>query len=309
MKIVFAGTPAFAVPSLEKLIEAGYEIALVISQPDRPAGRGLKLKPPPVKEVAIRHNLPVIQPVKFNCSEVLERLKSIEPDLIIVVAYGKIFRRRSLNIPKIGCVNLHASLLPKYRGVAPVNWAIINGETVTGVTTFFMDEGVDTGKIILQRKVEIDPNEDAGELLTRLSRIGADLVVETCQVIQRDEANPVEQDHTKATYAPKLEKEAGRISWRGSCREIHNRIRGVNPKPGAFTPFRGENVKILRSRLGDREGETPGRVLSIDEQRGILVSCSDGSIWLERLQAPGRKAVGGAEFARGKRIAEGDLFE
>jgi methionyl-tRNA formyltransferase len=308
MRIIFAGSPAFAVPSLERLLASDHDIVGVVTQPDRPAGRGLKLRPPPVKEVAVRNGVPCFQPEKFNTRAFLDHIESLEPDLILVAAYGKIFRRRSLAIPKLGCVNLHASLLPKYRGIAPVNWAIINGERETGVTTIFMDEGIDTGDMILQEPAAIGPDQTAGEVLEMLAVLGAPVVVETCDLIARGEAPRLRQDDSKATYAPRLAKEDGRVGWERPAEEIHNLVRGVTPWPGAMVTFGDEPVKVRRS---GREGAThpsPGTVIAIDSERGILVSCGKGSLWLAELQAQGRKAVGGADFARGRRIEVGDRF-
>jgi len=308
MRIVFCGSPEFAVPSLERLIESQHQVVAVVTQPDRPAGRGLKMTPPPVKQVALTNALPVFQPEKFNTNEFLSTLEAMEPDVIVVVAYGKIFRKRSLQIPKLGCINLHASLLPKYRGIAPVNWAIINGEKTTGVTTILMDEGVDTGDIILSKEVWIGEDETAGELLERLARIGADLLLETCDLVASGNYERRKQDDKLASYAPKLTRNDGLIKWARAAQEVHNRIRGVTPWPGAFARFKGREIKILKSSLGDGSDE-PGRILEIDEERGILVSCLEGSVWLKLVQAPGRRPISGAEFARGYRVRHGDFLE
>jgi methionyl-tRNA formyltransferase len=308
MRIVFAGSPAFAVPSLEHLLKSDHDILGVVTQPDRPAGRGLKLRPPPVKEVAVRNGVPCFQPEKFNARSFLDHIESLKPDLIVVAAYGKIFRPRSLAIPKLGCVNLHASLLPKYRGIAPVNWAIINGETRTGVTTIFMDEGIDTGDMILRKETAIGPDQTAGEVLGTLSVLGAGLVVETCDLIARGEAPRLKQDDALATYAPRLAKGGGWIRWEKPAGDVHNLIRGVTPWPGAVATLGCEPVKVLRSARDGATQASPGSVIAIDSGRGILVSCGEGSLWLAELQAQGRKAVGGAEFARGRRIEVGDRF-
>lgn len=308
MRIVFCGSPEFAVPSLEKLFRSTHEIVAVVTQPDRPAGRGLKPTPPPVKQAAISKSLPVFQPEKFNTPEFTSTLHSMAPDLIVVVAYGKIFKRRALEIPRIGCINLHASLLPKYRGIAPVNWAIINGEDKTGVTTILMDEGVDTGDIILCREVAIGEDETAGELLERLAEIGAELLVETCDLIASGRFERKKQDHSLATYAPRLSKSDGLIVWQRPARQVHNRIRGVTPWPGAVARFRGMDLKILRSKLCQQSGK-PGEVLDIDGEKGILVSCLEGSVWLGKVQAPGKKPISGADFSRGYRVKRGEFFE
>jgi methionyl-tRNA formyltransferase len=306
MRIVFAGSPAFAVPSLERLLSTDHQIAGVITQPDRPAGRGLKLRPSPIKESATRHGLTVFEPEKFNTKSFLDTVEGLAPDLIVVAAYGKIFRSRSLAIPRLGCVNLHASLLPKYRGIAPVNWAVMNGERETGVTTIFMDEGIDTGDIILQKPVQIGDDQTAGEVLEVLAVLGAGLVAETCDLIARGEAPRRKQDDRDATYAPKLTKETGWITWDRPAGEVRNLIRGVSPWPGATTVLAGVPAKVLRANPGEESKKPAGIVIAIDSDNGILVSCSIGSLWLAKLQAQGRKAVHGADFARGYRIKVGD---
>jgi methionyl-tRNA formyltransferase len=308
VRIVFCGSPAFAVPSLERLIATDHEIACVVTQPDRPAGRGRSLRPPPVKEAAAAHGIIVHQPEKFNTRSFRAVLESLSPDIIAVVAYGKIFRRKALALPRLGCVNVHASLLPRYRGVAPVNWAIMNGETETGVTTILMDEGVDTGDMILSRSTSIGEDETAGELLEKLAGLGAEVLAQTCDLIADGRARPIAQDHAGASHAPKLSKQDGRIRWDRPALQVHNHIRGVTPWPGATAVFGGHPVKIRGSRLADTPAAAPGTVIGIDSENGILVSCDSGSVWLRTLQAEGRKAVPGADFARGYRIKAGDLF-
>lgn len=337
MRIAFAGTPAFAVPSLQGLIHSGHEVVCVITQPDRPAGRGLSLKPSAVKAFAEREGLRVYQPVKFNKREFLDELEGLGLDLIMTAAYGKIFRARSLGLPARGCVNLHASLLPRYRGVAPINWAVINGETETGVTTFFMEKGVDTGLMILQKSTRIGENETAGDLHDRLAVLGAEAVVETCDLIASGRAPRMKQDDSGASYAPKLSKEDAEIGWDRPAQVVHNHIRGVNPRPGAYAFLGGSPVKILSSRLGTagasntageapleggaapdsgggrsesrpRHEQRPGRILDIDEESGILIECSEGALWLREVQGAGKKAVGGAAFSRGARLKRGDRF-
>jgi methionyl-tRNA formyltransferase len=298
MRIVFCGSPDFAVPSLERLLQSDHEIACVVTQPDRRAGRGLSLKAPPVKQCALSHGLPVHQPEKFSTRSFREVLEGIDPDLIAVVAYGKIFRRRMLELPRLGCVNLHASLLPKYRGIAPVNWAIMRGETETGVTTIFMDAGIDTGDMILSRSTAIGEDETAGHLLDR----------------QSDEL---------ASYAPRFSKQDGWIAWDRPARTVHDHIRGVSPWPGAMAALKGKTVKIIQSAVLRAEDEGPGRratagaspetvgagrIIEIDSRNGILVSCRSGAVWLKKIQALGRRPLTGADFARGRRIEIGDLF-
>lgn len=317
MRIIFAGSPAFAVPSLRALVESKHEIVGVVSQPARPAGRGLALADPPVKQFAAAAGLKVFQPEKFNTTDFLDTLAGLGPDLIMTAAYGRIFKRRALGLPRLGCINLHASLLPKYRGVAPVNWAIAKGETVTGVTTFFMDEGVDTGDIIASRATDVGPDETAGDLLERLSVLGADLLRETCDLVESGSANPLKQDQSQASYAPKLSKQDGRIAWSNAAQAVHNHVRGMSPWPGAFCIFRDQPLKVLATRLGaegqpcpesSKPGAEPGTVIAIASGGGILVSCGSGSVRLVTLQAQGKRATPGDDFARGYRIRVGDHF-
>jgi methionyl-tRNA formyltransferase len=337
MRIIFAGSPAFAVPSLKRLLGTSHEIVAVVTQPARPAGRGLVLKEPAVKEYAAAQGLEVHQPEKFNTREFLDVLAAKAPDLIVTAAYGRIFRRRALAIPRLGCVNVHASLLPRYRGVAPINWAIIKGERETGVTAFFMDEGVDTGPVILERAIPIDEDETAGALTERLAALGADVLAEACDLIAAGRASPTAQDGGLASYAPKLAKEDGRIGWDRDARDIHNHIRGVSPWPGAFCTFRERPLKLLESHLCEDEGccgptgasgggakgengagggvggvgdgaSGAGRVIRIDSGAGILVSCRREAVWLKSVQAQGKKPTGGADFARGYRIEVGNVF-
>ena len=260
MKIVFMGTPDFALASLDKLIDGGYEIAAVVTQPDRPKGRGKKLTPPPVKERALGAGLRVLQPERVKDSGFIEALKELSPDIIIVVAYGQILPEEIINLPAMGCINVHASLLPKYRGAAPINWCIINGESRTGVTTMYMDKGMDTGDILLQRETEIGENETAGELHDRLAALGADLLLETLEGLQRNEVERKAQDHSAATYAPQLDRETGRVDWNSDAKSIYNLIRGTNPWPGCYTVYKGERMKLWEAKVLE-QSRTAGKVL------------------------------------------------
>ncbi len=309
MRVIFAGSPSFAVPCLERLLSTGHQIVSVITQPDRPAGRGLKLKACPVREFALDRGLEVHAPEKFNTRSFREVLSGLRPDLMIVVAYGKIFRRKALALPRLGCVNLHASLLPRYRGVAPVNRAIMNGEAETGVTTIFMDEGIDTGDMILWRRTAIEEDETAGDLLERLAGIGAEVVAETCDLIAEGKAGRTRQDDGLSTYALRLSKDDRWVTWDRPARAVHNHIRGVTPWPGAVGVLRDRPVKIKASSIANEtRSDPPGRVIDIDSEHGVLVSCGSGAIWLPVLQGEGRKAVAGADFARGFRLKVGDGF-
>lgn len=322
MRIIFAGSPAFALPSLARLLDSAHEVVAVVTQPARPAGRGLTPADPPVKTFAASRGLPVYQPEKFNTAEFLEVLTGLAPDLIFTAAYGRIFKRRALALPRLGCVNLHASLLPAYRGVAPVNWAIARGETRTGVTTFFMDDGVDTGDIILAQETPIGPDETAGELLARLADLGAEAAAATCDLVASGGAPRLKQDEGQASYAPRLAKQDGRIDWTREAQAVHDHVRGMTPWPGAFCLLRGQPLKVLRSGLaragaaaagqpeapdGPLQGE-PGSVVAVDSRDGILVRCGRGAVVLQSVQAQGKKPTGGADFARGYRVGAGETL-
>ena len=312
MKIVFMGTPDFAVPSLEALVSRGHEVACVVTQPDRPRGRKLVLTPPPVKGAALVRGLRVLQPKKASSPDFLEELAAIGPDLIAVVAYGKILKRKLLDIPPLGCVNVHASLLPKYRGASPIQHAIIEGETKTGVTTMLIDEGMDTGDILLQREVTIEDDGTSLTLWKRLSEVGAELLVETVGLIASGSAEPVKQEDSLATYAPMLKKEDGVIEWSRPAREIRNRIRGMQPWPGAYTywTLKGSKImlKLLSAKVLPGPSSEPGRVLDAGE-KGLIVATGEGALLVERLQAEGSRPMEAGEFLRGHRIRPGEKLD
>ena len=243
------GTPEFAVSSLQALIQAGEEVIAVVTQPDKPKGRGKRLASPPVKELALRYNIPVLQPVKIRDEGFISIMKDLHPDIIVVIAYGKILPKAVLDIPPKGCINVHASLLPKYRGAAPINWAIINGEKETGVTTMLMDEGMDTGDILLTERISIKPEDTTADIHDRLKHVGATLLVETIKGVQSRTLRPIPQAHAQATYAPMLKKEDGRIDWGMGPQEIINLIRGLNPWPGAYTRWEGMQIKIFKAEV------------------------------------------------------------
>ena len=296
LKIIFMGTPDFAVPSLAALIDKT-EILCVVTQPDRPKGRGHKLQPPPVKIFAEENNLRVIQPVKVKAPEVVETLAELKPDLIVVVAFGQILSQKILDIPKFGCINVHASLLPKYRGAAPIEWAIINGEKVTGITTMQMDAGLDTGDILLKSEVKIPDEMILPELRERLMTVGADLLLKTLYKLQRGELQPIKQDDSLSTYAPLLKKETGLIDWKKSAREIHNLIRGL------YGSARAGKFKIWRTKISD-ENLLPGEIKIIGEK--FFVGTGDGSLEILEIQAPNSKKLNAADFLRGNKV--GDNF-
>lgn len=301
MRVVFMGTPDFAVPSLKRLHEADHEVVLVVTQPDRPAGRGRGLRSPPVKETAVALDLPIEQHESVNTDEFVRRMSSLAPDVVVVVAFGQILRGDILEIPSRGAINVHASLLPEYRGVAPINWVIMNGETETGVTTMFMAPKVDAGEIILSRNVTIGDCETAGQLYDRLAELGGDLLLETLDLVERGEAPRVAQDPELATYVRKLKKADGEIDWTLPAGAVHNRIRGTTPWPGAFTWYGGRLLGVLESAPGDPDGHRgePGEILSIDEDRGIEVAAAEGSVWLTLLKPEGKRAMDASSFARG----------
>ncbi|ADL07789.1 methionyl-tRNA formyltransferase [Thermosediminibacter oceani] len=309
MKIVFMGTPEFALPSLNALVERGHNVTAVVTQPDRPKGRKRIPTPPPVKLMAQKHGIRVYQPEKVKDKTFVNQLKALNPDLIVVVAYGQILPASVLSIPAIGCINVHASLLPKYRGAAPIQWAIIKGESKTGVTTMWMDEGMDTGDIFLQKEIEINPEWTSVELSEVLARLGGELLVETLDKIKSKNLIRIPQNHAEATYAPMLRKEDGRIDWRSKTEDIYNLIRGVQPWPGAYTVRSGVEVKIWGAKIHsiDRKGD-PGKILGIDKTRGILVGTGDGILMITELQEAGRRRMKATEFLVGHVLNEGELF-
>lgn len=300
MRIVFMGTPEFAVPSLKKLIADGHEIVGVFTQPDKPKNRGMKLTPSPVKVVAIEHDIPVYQPTTLKNDEPYEALTALAPELIVVAAYGKILPKRILDLPPKGCINVHSSLLPRYRGAAPINWAILNGETETGVTIMYMAEGLDTGDIISQRATPIDPNETVEALHDRLADIGAELLGETVYAIDAGTAARIPQDDAKSCYAPMLSRELSPIDFSRSAREIHNQVRGLIPWPATTVEIKGETIKIFAVEETDQvSDESAGTWLGADK-KGINVVCGDGRVLrILELQAPGKKRMRAVDYLRG----------
>ncbi len=309
MRSVFFGSPEFAVPCLEALHEVS-DVRAVIAQPDRPAGRGLALRQPAVKVRALELGLDVWQPKKVRTEEFAERLRALGADVGVVVAYGRILPRAVLDAPRAGCVNVHASLLPRWRGAAPIQWAIVHGDAETGVTLMQMDEGMDTGPILAASRTEIRPDEDAQALAERLAGLGASLLQEQLHRYAGGELSPVPQDGSRATMAPLLRKEDGRIDWDQSAKRIVDRIRGMNPWPGATARLGDRVVKIHRARTStlDPEGVTPGEVLAVDAT-GVFVACREGAVVLETVQESGRKRVDARSFVAGRGVQVGDRFE
>jgi len=305
MKIVFMGTSEFAVPSLQ-VVADNYTVAAVVTQPDRPKGRGHKIEPPPVKAAAMQRNLPIYQYNRIRDEEAVQLVSSLNPDLIVVVSYGQLIPPDILNIPVHGCVNVHASLLPRYRGAAPIQRAIIAGETATGVTTMFMNEGLDTGDIILQTAVEIPPNMTGGELEQVLAQAGAELLLQTIQEIQAGTVRPLVQDHSQATYAAMIKPEDEIIDWSASAWDIHNKIRALNPQPGAYTIYEGSKLKIFASRVHEKENTARTGEIVAKTPDGFLVQTGQGCLEVVEVQRAGKKRMLAKEFLKGVRLEEGE---
>jgi methionyl-tRNA formyltransferase len=295
MRLAFLGTPEFAVPTLERLIADGHEIACVVTQPDRAKGRSQAAAPPPVKQAALRHGLAVYQPERIRRPEALAALAKLETEAMVVVGYGQIIPQAIIDLPRHGILNVHASLLPKYRGAAPIQWAIVRGETRTGVTIMRIDAGLDTGDMLLRQETEIDPNETAVELAARLAPMGADLMARTLARIGR--ITPEKQNEAEATYAPILTREHGAIDWSRAAAEVHNQVRGLQPWPGAWCEFRGQKLHIWRTRLAQSGG-----------RRRMLARCGDGDLELVEVQLEGRKRMPAEAFANGQRITAEGVF-
>jgi methionyl-tRNA formyltransferase len=302
MQVVFLGTPKFAVPTLEALVSARHNVICVVTQPDRPSGRGRHLTPSPIKQSALNLGLPVYQPERIRRPEAVAAFADLKPDVMVVVGYGQIIPQSIIDIPPHGIINVHGSLLPKYRGAGPIQWAIANGETRTGVTTMRIDAGLDTGDMLLKAETEIGPDETAIELGARLATMGAELLVETLARI--DTIVPEKQDPTQATYAPLLKKEDGLIDWLQPAQSIHNRGRGFQPWPGAYTRFRGQQLHIWKSRVTAAEAGQPGRLL----RHPLRAVCGEGALELIEVQLEGRQRIAAEAFVNGQRIADGDIL-
>ena len=312
MKIVFMGTPDFAEKSLEAVYNAGHEILAVVTNPDRPKGRGMKMVASPAKEFAISKELKIYQPEKVRKNiDFIEEIKALEPDVICVVAYGKILPKEILEIPKFGCINVHGSLLPKYRGAAPIQWAVINGEKVTGVTTMYMDVGMDTGDMILKEETEIAPDETTGELWDRLAKIGAELLVKTLEQIENKTAPRIPQGED-FTMAPMLDKEMSKIDWENkTAQEIKNLVRGLNPIMGTYSYLNRKKIKIWKVDVveADNENVKNGTVLKSDSKDGLYIKAKDGVIKVLEIQGENAKRMNIQDFLRGNKIEVGSIFE
>ena len=309
MRIVFCGTPSFAVPTLKHLLsQSDLEVVGVITQPDRPRGRGQEVSFSAVKEAALAAKLAVHQPEKIRAAENAALLQKLAPDCVVIIAYGQIIPARMLTIPKLGWINLHASLLPKYRGAAPINWAIVNDETRTGVTTMRIDAGMDTGEMLLRREVEIGPNETAPELTVRMAGLGAPLMVETLRGLAAGTILSKSQNHAVASYAPMLKREDGRIDWKRPAREIYNRMRGFAPWPGAYTTFRGQSCHVWGEPVSKESTEAvPGSLLDAKEE--LKIACGRATVLrVLAVKLEGRKKISAPEFANGARLKSGERF-
>ncbi|HEX2769563.1 MAG TPA: methionyl-tRNA formyltransferase [Geobacteraceae bacterium] len=307
LRLVFMGTPEFAVPALQKLIDRGEVVSAVVTQPDRPKGRGQQLAPPQVKILAEGHGIPVLQPARVRAPDFIEVMRELRPDLILVVAFGQILPKALLDIPRYGCINVHASLLPRYRGAAPINWCIMNGETETGVTTMQMDAGLDTGDMLLKKAIPIGPDETARELHDRLSLSGAEALAETLDLLVSGMLTPEEQDDRLSSYAPMLKKEDGRIDWDREPQTIRNLVRGLTPWPGAYSFLGGKTLKIFLCRVAGGAG-TPGTVLQADRS-GLVIACRNGGLLVDELQLEGKKRISAKDFLVGYKIKPGFILE
>lgn len=307
MRVVFMGTPDFAVDCLDILVENGHDVVGVFSQPDKPQGRKQIMTPPAVKARALELGLDVYQPVSFKDGEAAELLEKLAPELIVVVAYGKLIPQRVLDIPKYGCINVHASLLPKLRGAAPIQWSVINGEKETGVTTMQLDAGLDTGDILLVKKTEIEPNETSGELFDRLKVLGAELLIETINAILNGTLNPIKQDDSQSTYASMLDKKLSPVDWTKTAQQVHDHIRGLEPWPVATTVINEKIVKLYGSRLAGTYNKQAGEVVKADNE--LIVCCGDGNaVSITQIQAQGKNKLNAADFLRGFKIEKGTIL-
>jgi len=307
MRVVFLGTPEFAVPTLRQLLDNSYDVCGVFTQPDRPAGRGHKLHPGPVKTLALMRDIPVFQPEKIRLEENRGIFEALQPDFIVVVAYGQILPGWLLNSARLASINIHASLLPRYRGAAPMPWAIMNGETVTGVSTMIMHEKLDSGPILMQQSFPLPPQMTAGELSNALSEMGAHLLIQTLSKFRRNELAPIAQDEGLVTWAPRITKEISRISLEKPAHEIHNLVRGLNPWPVAYCEFHGVRLHIWRSQLEEETaGDVPGTILGFSGD-AMLVQCGKRTVLgLQEVQMPGKSRITGRQFANGSRLHAGD---
>lgn len=308
MKIIFMGTPDFSVGTLEALVEAGHEVVLAVTQPDKPKGRGKEMQFTPVKECALKYNIPVFQPRRVRDAECIEVLRKYDADIMVVVAFGQILPKEILEMTPYGCVNVHASLLPKYRGAAPIQWAIIDGEEVTGVTTMQMDEGLDTGDMLLKTEIPIEAKETGGSLFDKLAAAGAELCVETLIALQEKTVTPVPQGNTTTSYAKMMDKQLGNIDWNQSAVAIERLIRGLTPWPSAYTNWNGKVMKIWDAEVAEgTTAEVAGTIVKV-EKEAFYVQTGEGLLKICELQIPGKKRMDAGAFLRGYQVKEGELL-
>ncbi len=307
MNIVFMGTPDFAVPCLQRIIDDGHNVCGVFTQPDKPKGRGHRMTPPPVKELALKYDIPVYQPLKLRQGDSYDILKEINPDVIIVVAYGQILPANILELPEYGCVNIHASLLPRYRGAAPIQWCVINGEKKSGVTSMKMDVGLDTGDMLIQKEIDIGENENAEEFHDRLSALGADVLSQTLAELEKGSIVPKKQDDSFSNYAPMLSKDICPVDWNQPAQTVHNKVRGLYSWPCATADFNGKIIKIHKTVLAGKVNGKPGEI--VENGKRLVVACGDGQgVEITVLQAQGKKAMTAADYLRGNPMEKGKLF-
>lgn len=304
MKIIYMGTPEFAVPCLETLIQSKHEVVGVFTQPDRKSGRGQKINISPVKAKALKYDIPVFQPITLKDNDIIKKIETLNPSLIVVVAYGQILPKEVLGIPKNGCINVHASLLPKYRGSGPINWVVINGEKKTGITTMYMDVGLDTGDMLLKEEIKIGEDETAGQLHDRLMVLGGKVLDKTIDLLEKNKLTPIPQNHKESSYAPMLTKNLGKIDWHKPAKEIKNLIRGTIPWPSSFTTYKGKTIKIWKSCVinSDKQHD-PGRILKVQSDC-ILVGTGKDILSIEEIQFSGKKRMSVKNYLIGNNIEE-----
>lgn len=307
MKIVFMGTPEFAVPSLKALCENGYDVVGVFTQPDRPKGRGNKVVASPVKQLAVERGIPVFQPQRIR-KDGVEDLKALAPDLCVTAAFGQILSQEILDIPRLGTVNVHASLLPRHRGSAPINWAILQGDETVGVTTMMTDKGIDTGDMLLKAETPYIQGETAGELTIRMAELGAKLLIDTLKAMEAGTLTRIPQEHANMTYDPMLTKEMGIIDWTHSAADIVNRIHGLNPWPGCSTAAEGGRLKLLRAEVAQASG-APGEIIVADAKQGLIIAAGEGAVLVKQLQAPGGKPMNSKDYLRGHPMTVGTVLK
>lgn len=312
MRIIFMGTPKESASVLQTLLDAKQEIVLVVTQPDRPKGRGLKVKPSAIKELSLKQGLPLEQPESVKDTTFIKILESLKPDIIVVAAYGKILPKAILSIPKHGCINVHASLLPKYRGAAPIQWALLKGESETGVTIFKLDELLDTGSIILQEKIKIEDEDNAGTLSKKLFKLGSELLLKAITFIEKGQATYTSQPAAQVSYAPSITKESGSLDFKKSAVEVHNRIRAMNPWPGAYTFYKGKRLKILLSDIKISNlatgAHSPGTIIDMVKNVGFIVATSKGHLLIKEVQPEGGKAMRAYDFIIGHKVKVGEVL-